>query len=124
MGPPQNPTSHVEKQAAGGRKQPRRRPRRRKCLLKGCEQRFDPQHARQHYCSDSCREAAQKWSEWKARQAWRSTAEGKRKRNEQSRRYRERLKTRKPPEKEAVVETARVIPRKFFRRLLRPARLL
>jgi len=47
-----------------------------------------------------------------------------RERNEQSRRYRERVKDRKPPEKEAVPEAARVIPKKFFRRLLQPARLL
>ena len=47
-----------------------------------------------------------------------------RERNEQSRRYRERVKDRKPPEKEAVPETARVIPKKFFRRLLQPTRLL
>jgi hypothetical protein len=45
-------------------------------------------------------------------------------RNQQSRRYRERAKDRKPPEKEVVPEAARVITKKFFRRLLRPARLL
>lgn len=48
----------------------------------------------------------------------------KQKRNEQSRRYRERVKSQKPPEKEAVPEAARVIPKKFFRRLLPPSRLL
>ncbi len=45
-------------------------------------------------------------------------------RNQQSRRYRECVKDRKPPEKEVVPEAARVITKKFFRRLLRPARLL
>jgi len=47
------------------------------------------------------------------------------KRNEQSRRYRERIKSRKPPVPEAVKEAARVItPEHFFRPFLRSARLL
>jgi hypothetical protein len=124
MGPPENPTSHLEKQQARGRKRPVRRPRARRCLLKGCEQRFPPRHARQHYCSNECREAAREWSEWKAREKYRATAAGKRKRNGQSRRYRERLKSRKPSEKAVVPEAARVITKKFFRGLLRPALLL
>jgi hypothetical protein len=92
--------------------------------LKGCEQRFRPRHARQRYCSDGCREAARQWSEWKARQKYRVKGGCKQKRSEQSRRYRERVKDRKPPEKAVVPEAARVIPKKFFRRLLQPARLL
>jgi hypothetical protein len=126
MGPPENPTSHPETQEDGGRngRKPVRRPRSRQCLLKGCEQRFHPRHARQRYCSDECREAARKWVEWKARQIYRAKAQGKRKRKGQSQRYRERLKSRKPPEKEAVPEAARVIPKKFFRGGLRPAWLL
>ena len=124
MGPNENPTRHEERQAAHGRKRPSRRPRTRRCLLKGCAQRFRPRHARQRYCSDGCRKAARTWSEWKARQKYRLKAACKQKRNEQSRRYRERVKERKPPEKEAVAEDARVIPKKFFRRLLRPAWLL
>ena len=79
------------------------------CLLKGCEQRFHPRQARQRYCSEGCREAARKWSRWKAQQRYRETAAGKQKRNGQSRRYRERVKSRKPPEPEAVNEAARVI---------------
>jgi hypothetical protein len=74
--------------------------------------------------SDGCRVAARAWSEWKARQRYRSRAAGKQKRNGQSRRYRERVKDRKRSEKEAVPETARVITKKFFRGLLRPAGLL
>ena len=58
------------------------------------------------------------------RRYYRATAAGKRKRNGQSQRYRRRVKERKPPEKEAVSEAARVIPKKFFRWLLRPAWLL
>ena len=124
MGPHENPTRHDERQAARARKRPSHRPRTRWCLLKGCEQRFRPRHARQRYCSDGCREAARTWSGWKAQQKHRVTAACKQKRNEQSRRYRERVKERKPPEKEAVPEAARVITKKFFRRLLQPARLL
>ena len=124
MGPHENPTRHGERQAARARKRPSHRPRTRRCLLKGCEQRFRPGHARQRYCSDGCREAARTWSEWKARQTYRRTAACKRKRSEQSRRYRERVRDRKPSEKEAVPEVARVITKKFFRRLLQPARLL
>ena len=44
----------------------------------------------------------------------RATAAAKQKRNDQSRRYRERLKSRKPPEKEAAPERARVITKEFF----------
>jgi hypothetical protein len=124
MGPPENPTRHLEKQAASGRKRSVRRPRMRKCLLKGCEQRFAPRHARQRYCSEKCGEAAQAWAEWKARQKYRATGPAKQKRKEQSRRYRERVKARKPPEKEPVSEAARVIPKNFFRWLLRSAWLL
>jgi hypothetical protein len=128
MGPHENATRHGERQAArtgrNGRQRPSRRARTRRCLLKGCEQRFRPRHVRQRYCSDGCREAARTWSEWKARQKYRVKAACKQKRNEQSRRYRERVKERKPPEKEVIPEAARVITKKFFRRLLRQARLL
>jgi len=124
MGPPENLTSHLEKQEARRRKPAIHRPRSRRCLLKACEQRFLPKHARQRFCSDGCRRAAREWSEWKARQTYRATAAGKQKRNGQSRRHRERVKDRKPPEKEAVPEAPRVITKNFFRRLLRPAGLL
>jgi hypothetical protein len=124
MGPPENPTRQIEKQEAHGRKRQVCRPRPRQCLLKGCERRFRPQHARQRYCSPQCREAARAWSGWKARRVYRATAAAKQKRNRQSQCYRKRVKERKPPEKEAVSETARVISKNFFRLCLRPARLL
>jgi len=124
MGPPENPTRHLEKQARGGRKRPVRRPRKRKCLLKGCGLWFPPRHARQRYCSEGCCKAARTWSEWKARQKWRASGAGKRKRNGQSRRYRERRKSQKASEKAVVPEAERVIPKDFFRGLLRPARVL
>jgi hypothetical protein len=124
MGPPESPTDHLENQE-GRRKGLARRPRTRSCLLKGCEQRFHPRQARQRYCSDGCRKAARKWSRWKAQERYRETAAGQQKRNGQSRRYRERVKSRKPPESEAVNEAPRVITTEhFFRPLLRPARLL
>lgn len=114
MGPTENPTSHPEDQATGRRKRLARRPRTRRCLLKGCEQPFRPRPARQRYCSDLCREAAREWSRWKAQQRYRATAAGREKRNGQSRCYRERVRDRKPQPKEAVPETARVITKDFF----------
>jgi len=128
MGLPENPTSHPENQATGRRKQSARRPRTRRCLLKGCEQRFRPSQARQRYCSGGCRKAAREWSRWKARERYRATPSGRAKRNRQNQRYRERVKDRKPQPKEIVGETARVItpviPANFFRCVLRPAGLL
>ncbi len=125
MGLPESPTGHAENQEAGRRKRLARRPRMRRCLLKGCEQRFHPRQARQRYCSERCREAARQWSRWKAQQRYRATVPGQRKRNGQSRRYRERVNSRKPPEPEAVNDPARVITTEhFFRSFVRPARLL
>jgi hypothetical protein len=129
MGPPENFTRDPENQGAGRRKRRARRRRAafraRRCLLKGCEQRFHPRQARQHYCSQGCRAAARRWSGWKAQQRYRSTTAGHHKRNGQSRRYRERVKSRKPPESEAVKEVPRVITTThFFRPILRPAGVL
>jgi hypothetical protein len=125
MGPPESFTHPPKKQAAGRRKRPARRPRARRCLLKGCDHHFRPQQASERYCSTECRKAARKWSRWKAQQRYRATKPGKEKRTDQSRRYRERVKSRKPPEPKADNEAARVItPEHFFRSFLRPARLL
>jgi hypothetical protein len=124
MGPPEIPTGHPENQA-GRRKRSARRPRARRCLLKGCDQSFQPRQSNQRYCSAGCRKAARKWARWKAQQRYRATKSGKAKRTDQSRRYRERIKSRKPTAPEADNETARVItPEDFFRSFLRPARLL
>jgi hypothetical protein len=105
MGPFENRTDQLERQAARRQKRrsrgSRRTPRTRRCLLKGCERRFQGQHAR-------------KWSEWKARLTYRATAAGKQKRNGQSRRYRKRVKERNAPQRKPVREAARVISRKFF----------
>jgi hypothetical protein len=125
MGLSENPTSPSENQEGGQRRRMDRRPRTRRCLLKGCEQRFRPRQARQRYCSGRCRQAARDWSRWKAQERYRTTAAGKGKRNGQSRRYRKRARDRKPLEQEVVPEAARVITiEHFFRCLLRPARLL
>jgi hypothetical protein len=121
---PESRTGHSENQE-GSAEGLARRPRTRCCLLKGCEQRFHPRQARQRYCSDGCRKAARKWSRWKAQERYRESVAGQQKRNDQSRRYRERVKDRKPAEPEAVSEAARVITTEYsFRPLLRPARLL
>ena len=85
------------------------RPRTRLCLLKGCEERFHPRQACQCYCSAECRKEARRWSRWKAHERYRETAAGQEKRNGQSRRYRERVKSRNSPEPETVNEAARVI---------------
>jgi hypothetical protein len=125
MGPPENPTSYREKQESGWRERRVRRPRARPCLLKGCEQRFQPRQARQRYCSERCREAARKWRRWKAQQKYRKTACGKQKRAGQNQRYRERVKSRKAAEPEAVNQAARVITEEdFFRAQVRPAGVL
>jgi hypothetical protein len=103
MGPHESPTRQPENQAPLRRKRSVRRPRIRRCLLKGCEERFHPRRARQRYCSERCRLAAREWSRWKAQQKYRATAAGKRKRNGQSCRYRERVKKRnQTPREEAV----------------------
>ena len=121
MGPPEDCT----RQPRARGKRPRRRPRGRQCLLKGCERWFRPRRARERYCSPECRERARKWSHWTAQQKYRATAAGKKKRNSQSRRHRERVRNRQPATSEEVLpQAARVIAQNFFRSLLRPARLL
>jgi hypothetical protein len=124
LGPSESRTGHPENQE-GRRKGLARRPRTRCCLLKGCEQRFHPRQARRRYCSERCQEGARKWSRWKAQQRYRETASGQQKRNGQSRRYRERVKSRIAPEPEEGNNPARVITTEhFFRPFLRPAGLL
>jgi hypothetical protein len=80
MGPHESPTRQPENQAPLRRKRSVRRPRIRRCLLKGCEERFHPRRTRQRYCSERCRLAAREWSRWKAQQKYRATAAGKIKR--------------------------------------------
>ena len=125
MGPSENPTDNPKNQERTKPKRVARRPRTRRCLLKGCEARFRPRRAAERYCSDKCRAAAREWHRWKAQQAYRDTSNGRKKRNAQGRRYRKRFRERNQCALPAAGAAARVIQTNiFFRRLLRPARLL
>jgi hypothetical protein len=66
--------------------------RRRRCLLKGCGQWFEPTHPQCRYCSASCREAARRWRRWHAQHKYRGSQNGREHRRQQSRRYRERCR--------------------------------
>ena len=127
MGLTENPTNLPQKQAfqrcrVGGRV--RRRPRTRRCLLKGCEQCYRPRQASQRYCREECQEAARAWSRWKAQERYRGTEGGREKRRGQGQRYRERVRTRRAQRGEAPETAARVIPAQFFFGHLRPAGML
>ena len=117
MGPDEDSTRRAEEQKHGPAVRldcrPRSSPRVRLCLLKGCERVFRPQQPLTRYCSEACREQARRWREWKARRRYRQSADGKQKRQAQSRRYRERRKA-EPERKTAALSGARVIPIKFF----------
>jgi hypothetical protein len=67
---------------------------RRRCLLKDCEQWFQPPHPQCRYCSAACREAARRWRRWHAQQKYRSSANGREHRQQQARRYRQRCRSR------------------------------
>jgi hypothetical protein len=69
--------------------------RARICLLKGCEERFSPQHPRARYCSEPCRDAARDWSVWQAGRRYRPSERGKECRRQQAYRYRERVRQRR-----------------------------
>jgi hypothetical protein len=62
--------------------------RQRRCLLKGCEQWYQPARPQSRYCSVACREAARRWRRWQASRRWRAAPQGRERRREQSRRYR------------------------------------
>jgi len=113
MGPTQLPPNRRANQERNHRtaKRRARRPRRRRCLLKGCERQFRPQHPWSRYCGDDCRSKARRWSRWKAQKRYRAKGSGKRQRKAQSCRYRERVCARKRA-KAATNEAARVITAK------------
>ena len=129
MGPDKDSPVRPKNQATGsmlgslGCRQRARRPRRRVCLLKGCGRVFRPQQPMARYCSVACRQQARRWRQCKARRRYRQSANGKQKRQAQSRRYRERRKERQAQES-AAVTAARVIPTRFFFVLLRPPGML
>jgi hypothetical protein len=89
LGPPQHDRACPKVQGA------RRCPRRRRCLLKGCEQLFQPSHPQARYCSEACRRAARRWRAWRARRRYRATEQGKACRRDQSRRYRARCRSQR-----------------------------
>ena len=83
------------------------RPRRRLCLLKGCEQPFAPSHPQARYCSAECHAAARRWRSWRASRTYRASDQGQARRREQSRQYRQRLRARRAePEAEPPSEPA------------------
>jgi hypothetical protein len=89
VGPSQRPAEGVGLQGAWPSScSPR--PRRRLCLLKGCEQAFEPSHAQARYCSACCRAGARRWRRWRASRTYRASEQGQSRRREQSRRYRQR----------------------------------
>ena len=116
MGPHEHPTIKLQNQAKEIRpriKRNARRPRSRMCLLKDCGRIFRPDHPLARYCSEHCRNEAEKWRGWKARRKYRKTDRGKQVRRVQSRRYRVRQKKRKKQKVDAV-GGERVIIRNFF----------
>lgn len=91
MGPPEYVRSVGPVQGPGGR-------RFRRCLLKGCEQPFQPSHPLCRYCGKPCQDAARDWQRWRSARHYRSTPRGQERRREQSRRYRERQRLRRATE--------------------------
>lgn len=65
-------------------------PRRRRCLLKGCESWFRSSHPLSRYCSEACSRAARRWSQWQANCRYRQSEHGKECRRQQCQRRRER----------------------------------
>lgn len=80
-------------------------PRTRRCLLKGCEQPFQPRHPLARYCGAACQAAARRWSRSRAARRYRATAGGKACRRQQASRYRERLRERHRAESTTAAAT-------------------
>ena len=78
------------------------RPRRRRCLLKGCEAWFRSLCPSARYCSEGCRCAARRWSQWRANRRYRQSEQGKACRRQQCRRRRERCRESPSPTGEAT----------------------
>lgn len=88
MAHPQNPSPTRKSQDDSARTAPR------KCLLKGCDRYFPPNHPLDRYCNGECQQAARRWSIAKANLNYRASENGKQKRREQSARYRSKCKDR------------------------------
>jgi hypothetical protein len=93
MSPTQDRSTDPRNQAQDKQRKRRgqRQPRSRECLLKGCGRGFRPRYPTARYCSAECRRKARQWSQWKSRQRWRRSENGRKKRQQQSVRHRERL---------------------------------
>lgn len=78
----------------------------RVCLLKGCEQLFQPPHPLSRYCSSDCRAKARRWRMRTANRRYRASEQGKCCRRAQACRYRKRCRQRQtaakpaPPDRE------------------------
>lgn len=81
-----------------------RGPRRRRCLLKGCERFFQPRHPQSRYCGPACQQEARRWRRWRAGRTWRKTEGGRQCRRRQSCRYRQRVRQRRKTERAAAEE--------------------
>jgi hypothetical protein len=84
----------VQHDLDGPRRQAPTHCRARICLLKGCGRRFCPLHCLARYCSEGCRQAARRWSVWRAARRYRASERGKECRRQQACRYRERVRQR------------------------------
>jgi hypothetical protein len=62
----------------------------RLCLLKGCEQWFQPAFPQARYCSRACQRAACHWRRWRASRRYRASPQGRERRRSQNSRYRQR----------------------------------
>ena len=105
------PSKHSRNQQ---RTSSRRWPRTRLCMLKGCGRHFRPRRWRQRYCSNPCWQEALAWSRWKQQQKYRATAAGKRCRNAQCRRHRQRVKIKMKEAPGSTAGLGRVISHKHF----------
>lgn len=82
--------------------------RTRRCLLRGCEQPFQPRHPLARYCGPACQAAARCWSRSRAAARYRVTERGRACRRQQVCRYRQRVRERRETaaaEVEAACET-------------------
>jgi hypothetical protein len=75
----------------------------RLCLLKGCEQWFQPAFPQARYCSRACQQAACRWRRWRASHRYRASPQGQERRRAQSGRYRQRQRELRPASASALL---------------------
>lgn len=78
------------------------------------------------YCGEECRKKAREWSQWKSRQRWRQSDNGRRSRQQQSARHRERLRLAGAAREQAKARVGhhKPHPPNIFRQHMRPSGLL